>query len=89
MPVAEAAMRPKSGDATFRVRLVEQRLELGQFRRSEIVDLPIREAAQDQVHLAHAAMPRAKARPLAANRHLVVLIAGSGHGASRLIALRI
>ena len=44
----------------------DQALELGQFGVGQVGDLGVGEAAEDQIHLAGAAMPAAKQQPLAA-----------------------
>jgi hypothetical protein len=61
---------------------VDQDLEIAQFIVAQIGDFGVREPAEDQVHLAGAAMPAAKQQPLAPvieavarscrSRHLVI-----------------
>jgi hypothetical protein len=54
------------------IRNVEQRFKGAELIGSHFVKLSVGEAAEKQVDLAHAAMPRAKAQPPAADSQIVV-----------------
>ena len=57
---------------------VEKRLERAEFFYLKLAELRIGETAEKQIDLAHAAMPRAEAQPLAADSQIDVSVAHRG-----------
>jgi hypothetical protein len=53
------------------IRHVEKRLEGAELIRAELGEMRIGETAEEQVDLAHAAVPRAEAQPFPANGKVV------------------